>query len=382
VTAQNPSGFWSYVHADDAADGGRVIRLCKKIQAEYEMITGGSSIEFFVDRDKIEWGAKWRSVIDDALTETAFFIPIVTARYVQRPECRRELLRFSSNATRRGVPELILPILYSPVPGLDENATDEVKSTIASTQYEDWTDLRFEDEESASYRRAVNKLALRIAQIADDVSTRPEQAAIDAEDVQVAEEIDPTIDLDDDDAPGLLDAMADVETGFPEWTFLIDKYQSKIREIGELFTMYEPKMTQAGNVSSGARLLVTKRLAKDLDPLADELVHIGSQYLEKAQVMDGNLMVVLSHVAESSLVEAEKKSFMEFGNTLRGIVENGEEACKAVEEFQAQANNISRISKDIRRPLRKVAEGAQGFLDGQNFFDAWVRRLDEIEAGL
>ena len=359
-----------------------MIRLCKKIQAEYEMITGGSSIEFFVDRDKIEWGAKWRSVIDDALTETAFFIPIVTARYVQRPECRRELLRFSANANRRGVSELILPILYSPVPGLDENATDEVKSTIATTQYEDWTDLRFEDEESPSYRRAVNKLALRIAQIADDVSTRPELAVIDAEDIEEAEEIDPAIDLDDDDAPGLLDAMADVETGFPEWTSLIGEYQGKIQEIGDLFTAYEPKMTQASNASSGARLLVTKRLAKDLDPLSDQFIDIGSRYLEKAQAMDGSITVVLSHVAESGLAESEKESFLEFGDTLRGIAENGEEACEAVTGFQSQANDISRISKDIRRPLRKVAEGAQGFLDGQNFFDAWVRRLNEIEPGL
>lgn len=32
-------GFWSYVHADDAADDGRIVRLAKDVAAEFEMLT-------------------------------------------------------------------------------------------------------------------------------------------------------------------------------------------------------------------------------------------------------------------------------------------------------------------------------------------------------
>jgi hypothetical protein len=33
-------GFWSYVHADDDADGGRVSRLAHDVAAQFEMLTG------------------------------------------------------------------------------------------------------------------------------------------------------------------------------------------------------------------------------------------------------------------------------------------------------------------------------------------------------
>jgi hypothetical protein len=33
-------GFWSYVHADDDADGGRVSRLAQDVVEQFEMLTG------------------------------------------------------------------------------------------------------------------------------------------------------------------------------------------------------------------------------------------------------------------------------------------------------------------------------------------------------
>ncbi|WP_433622922.1 toll/interleukin-1 receptor domain-containing protein [Nocardia sp. CA-120079] len=383
TTGENPYGFWSYVHADDDAEGGRIIRLNERIKAEFELITGGGRIDIFVDRSDIHWGKKWRTVIDDALTETAFFIPIVTARYIQRHECRRELLLFSANAARRGVPELVLPILYLPVPDLDESSTDEVKAILAGTQYESWADLRFEDEDSPSYRRAVNRPAARLAQIADEISARPEQGPIDAEDAMAALKIHSSIELaPEDDAPGILDAMAEAETGFPAWTETMGEYQQAIEKITVLLTDYGSKMELAGNTSSGAKLLVAKRFASDLDPLADNFKEIGIRYLDQAKAMDGSISVVLSHVGRSGIGDSERESFAEFGSFLREIADSGRESITAVEGFQAGADAVGRMSKDIRRPLRKVSQGAQSFLDGQEFFDEWVRRLDEIEPGL
>jgi hypothetical protein len=45
-------GFWSYVHVDDAADDGRVIRLAKDVAAEFEKLTG-EKIDLFLDKDAI-----------------------------------------------------------------------------------------------------------------------------------------------------------------------------------------------------------------------------------------------------------------------------------------------------------------------------------------
>jgi hypothetical protein len=33
-------GFWSYVHADDAGDGGRIVKLAKDVKDRFELLTG------------------------------------------------------------------------------------------------------------------------------------------------------------------------------------------------------------------------------------------------------------------------------------------------------------------------------------------------------
>jgi hypothetical protein len=47
--------FWSYVHFDNDADGGRIVALAEDISKQYEMITA-ESIELFLDKDGLEWG--------------------------------------------------------------------------------------------------------------------------------------------------------------------------------------------------------------------------------------------------------------------------------------------------------------------------------------
>ena len=52
-------GFWSYVHADDAAEGERVSGLARDVSDQYELMTG-EKVRLFLDRDAIEWGDQWR----------------------------------------------------------------------------------------------------------------------------------------------------------------------------------------------------------------------------------------------------------------------------------------------------------------------------------
>jgi len=51
-----PPGFWSYVHADDEAESGRIVRLGRDLQSQYELLTGESVELLFLDKDAIAWG--------------------------------------------------------------------------------------------------------------------------------------------------------------------------------------------------------------------------------------------------------------------------------------------------------------------------------------
>jgi hypothetical protein len=64
-------GFFSYVHADDEAEGERISRLARDVSAEFEMLTA-EALNLFLDKDAIEWGEKWREKIDSSLASVAF----------------------------------------------------------------------------------------------------------------------------------------------------------------------------------------------------------------------------------------------------------------------------------------------------------------------
>ncbi len=85
---------------------------------------------------------------------------------------RKELLVFSQNAKARDVAELLFPILYIDVDGLQEDSPDEVKAAIAQAQYEPFTELRLLEEDSSEYRTAVNRMARRLVDIANTVAGR------------------------------------------------------------------------------------------------------------------------------------------------------------------------------------------------------------------
>ena len=119
------SGFWSYVHKDDEAEGKRISRLARDVVAQYEMITG-DTIELFLDKDGgIEWGDEWRGKIEEQLASVAFFIPVMTPRYFKSEECRKELRFFVQRANKFGFKEMLLPLYYIDIPSFDEGAAEE-----------------------------------------------------------------------------------------------------------------------------------------------------------------------------------------------------------------------------------------------------------------
>lgn len=230
-------GLWSYVHADDEAEGGRISRLAKDVASQFEMQTG-EKIELFLDTDAVKWGENWREEIDEGLSSIAFFIPVLTPRYFMSHECRRELRFFADRATSLGVKELVLPLLYVDVESLhDDTVSDDLVALVMTFQWENWLELRFAELTSGGYRRGVSRLAARLV----EANRQADQTDI----VANVRKLEGSPEDETDETPGLLDRLADMEAAFPEWQLTLESIGQDIALVGEI-TWERPLRTLKG----------------------------------------------------------------------------------------------------------------------------------------
>ncbi|MGC1376670.1 MAG: TIR domain-containing protein, partial [Anaerolineales bacterium] len=161
---ENFAAFFSYVHADDEHDNGRITRLRQTLENEVQAVTG-DAFEIFQDKDDIHWGQKWEERLNSALDGSTFLIVVVTPRYLNSPYCCDEFNRFLERERQLGRNDLILPILYIETSALSDDtlrAANPLAKAIAAHQYFDWRDLRHEPSTNPEVCKRVEKMAREI----------------------------------------------------------------------------------------------------------------------------------------------------------------------------------------------------------------------------
>lgn len=137
-------GFLSYTHRDDAHFRQRITKLKGLIESWVSVLTGCDDFRIFQDKDGIGLGEQWQESIRGALSSSAFFIPILTPSFFTKDNCRRELEEFLLYESSLGRNDLILPIYYIVVPGLEKQSSvsvDPLMKEIGSRQWFDWRSL-------------------------------------------------------------------------------------------------------------------------------------------------------------------------------------------------------------------------------------------------
>jgi formylglycine-generating enzyme required for sulfatase activity len=178
-------GFFSYSREDDADSIGALSALRSRIQGELRGQLGRTAKTFRLWQDKqaISSGALWETEIKNAVAQAVFFIPIITPTVVASTYCRFELDAFLAREAALGRDDLVFPILYIDVPGLDEGTRDTVLSLIAKRQYVDWRNFRFLDVNSTEVRREVGRFctdirdSLRRSWVSPEERKQQEEAA-------------------------------------------------------------------------------------------------------------------------------------------------------------------------------------------------------------
>jgi formylglycine-generating enzyme required for sulfatase activity len=161
-------GFFSYSREDDEDSEGGLSRLRDRIQRELSSQLGRSRGDFRLWQDKaaIAHGTHWENEIKSAITDSIFFIPIITPRAIKSRHCAYEFELFLVREAELGRDDLVFPILYIPVPELEREESwreHAVLKIIGARQYLDWTDLRHHDASSVEVRTKVEQFCHNIS---------------------------------------------------------------------------------------------------------------------------------------------------------------------------------------------------------------------------
>ena len=166
----------SYARFDDAHDDGELTEFRKRLAAEVRVQTGREFV-IFQDRADVAWGQNWQQRIDEALDVATLLLVIITPGFFSSAACRAELARFLERERALGRSDLILPLYYISVTEMDDPAareSDELARVLASRQYADWRELRFEPLTAPKARMAIARLASRMR----DTFWHPDSGAV------------------------------------------------------------------------------------------------------------------------------------------------------------------------------------------------------------
>ena len=171
-----PAAFMSYARFDDAHDDGELTEFRKRLAAEVRAQTGREFV-IFQDRADVAWGQNWQQRIDEALDVATLLLVIITPGFFSSAACRAELARFLERERALGRSDLILPLYYISATEMNDPAareSDELARVLASRQYADWRELRFEPLTAPKARMAIARLASRMR----DTFWHPDSGAV------------------------------------------------------------------------------------------------------------------------------------------------------------------------------------------------------------
>jgi hypothetical protein len=157
--------FFSYARRDDQATNGLLSKIRAKLETEVRAFAGDEELEVFQDTDDIEPGDIWESKLRDAIDQSAFFLPVLTPYYFNRPACRREMETWLANYRTPHEAKCIIPIKFLPLtrPRGNGSPKDELRIALERLQHIDFSKFRTYSGVRGQLTKDISTLAQRMS---------------------------------------------------------------------------------------------------------------------------------------------------------------------------------------------------------------------------
>lgn len=352
--------FLSYAHSDNEAEKGRIHQIAKDIVNEYKLITA-EDIDLFIDSANINPGDDWKAEIDKNLLQTRYFMPIITPSYFKSAACRNEFNYFYSKAKEIGKTQLIIPIYYIHTDELNENTRDdEIGQIVSNIQWVDMRELRFEETSSPAYRKEINKVALKIRQVNEEL--------LDSTDIPDTSESTETSGED-----GIVDSLYLTETNAPKLEGKLTTLASLIQEIGETARKYTPKNQ---NTTFAQKITLLKNMSSEMKPKADRLQQESKEYLEILHSIDPGIRIIINQAMKIESTTEREKAKEDFIIPLLKLASASESSLNQVESATTVFSEAGNISREIRPITNSIAESFILIKEGNLIINNWKSLIE------
>lgn len=361
--------FLSYAHRDDELSHGAITMLRERIQEEYTILTGDEA-NIFQDTKDIEWGADWKSVIEENLGAAKFFIPILSPTYLRSPYCLGELKRAASMFQELGLEDGICPIEFVDIARTLELMHDDQIATLLSDRQRcfSWKEHRNEDPDSFSYRSAVHEiveaLIAKESKLAADNNARVEWSSPDAG----------ASDYDDVEP---LERIAAIENDSEKVIESINNVAAVINTVSNIFT--EENNVQQ-NMTPQNALALAGRIAGRLDEGGDALIAACAEYDKAIVRLDGDMeaYVELASIFPSATSDGAHQQIADLYEEIAGLNQKVEEPFAQVESMRDALRQLQRVARVLRKPCRKIDSALDVFASSKSIFKSWELKLEGL----
>ncbi|MEK6324151.1 MAG: toll/interleukin-1 receptor domain-containing protein [Acidobacteriota bacterium] len=330
---------------DDEHNNGRLTEFRKNLSAEVKAQTG-NEVPIFQDRDAIEWGQNWKQRIERSINEVTFLIPVITPSFFRSSACRKELELFLEREKRLGRNDLILPLCYIDTPLLSnqtKQVTDPLAEIVASRQYADWRDLRFEPFSSPIVGRTLAQLAIQIRNALERTSSFPHTVTEQTKQEEESQSKRGVVEA----GQAVKELLSEIEKIGPAVSRWMNKVDEQIDRFEKATTPAQQQRTatlMASHLRNGSKEL--EQMLPKLDETVDVAIEFISAYIAR----------------RSSLTPTDREELSTFRRQISGMLEGVKQLLGIMRSRSSTVLKLGDISADMDGASKRMAKGLQGIV--------------------
>lgn len=372
ISQAEVSVFMSYAHVDDRASHGRLVKFAESIQSTYESMTG-QQVGIFRDTESIRLGEAWRERISAGLASSSILLAFISPAYLRSAACKEEFWEFQKFLAASSETRLIIPLLFAETARIQRQfREDSVWHEADNLHYIDISELWFEIEGSGLWQRHVQVVAFRIEEMLELAAQTT---------IRTATEDKSLIPYSDHSETALeqgkfLEDVAELEESAPKLLTDMERVAVLLEGVGHAMNRSSSEMQACPTAKD--RLRVANRLAREIDPLADEFEIIAKRLTAGFGAWDS---VVLRSIGFARRIPETLNNLEYFAGleAIRQMAQVGVASLGQLDVFLSMLRQAQGMSGSLNQPLRKMQRATLEIAELRGMFKGWLEGLAMLD---